>query len=206
MIHRPTMTAAMLPHLVGGTKACVSRQGWRPMPLNAKIMDTPAYERHDIFACRHFRCLPNSSGTKAYRVIVPWPCVRRSLVHALPSCPIPATSHSRACCKKRGKRWHKTSTLLPFTHYILGRTSSSGSSPSDSNLRGSHGRITLMLCAWPPCRHRASGASTRIIRMAKISKRIVLRQVTPLPLFTLHLEFHGAFAHTDHPWKTSRQG
>ena len=42
-----------------------------------------------------------------------------------------------------------------------------------------------------------------IARMAKISERIVLRQGTPPPLFTLHLEFHGAFAHTDHPWKTS---
>jgi len=27
-----------------------------------------------------------------------------------------------------------------------------------------------------------------------------------LPGCTLHLEFHGAFAHTDHPWKTSWQG
>src|SRR5262249_41467987 len=47
---------------------------------------------------------------------------------------------------------------------------------------------------------------TRPSRMAKISERIVLRQGAPPPLFTLHLEFHGAFAHTDHPWKTSWQG
>src|SRR5437764_14480809 len=43
-------------------------------------------------------------------------------------------------------------------------------------------------------------------RMAKISKRIVLPYVTPLPRCALQLEFHGVFAHTDPLWKTSWPG
>ena len=48
----------------------------------------------------------------------------------------------------------------------------------------------------------AAGSHERVAcghsgRMAKISKRVALPQVTPLPRCALHLEFHGVFAHTD---------
>jgi hypothetical protein len=38
----------MLPHLVGGTKACARRHVWRPLPITAKIMGMSASESYDI--------------------------------------------------------------------------------------------------------------------------------------------------------------
>ena len=46
---------------------------------------------------------------------------------------------------------------------------------------------------------------TLIARMAKISKRVALSQVKPLARWSLHLEFHCAFAHTDLQPKLSWQ-
>src|SRR5262249_41404392 len=62
--------------------------------------------------------------------------------------------------------------------------------PLGQHIKGRHGK-------------REPGVAIR--RMAKISKRVALPQVTSLPRWALHLELQCAFAHTDLPWKPSWQ-